>query len=211
MTLNPGNVIANPELKALTGFRFLAAFYVFLFHVQIRWPLFESGPLAKIIDQGAVGMTMFFMLSGFILTYTYGPKEFEPLSYFKNRIARIYPIYAVAALLAVPYLIYQLAHSTPKFGGIAIFVQSIIIVTADVFMVQAWIPMLFGYLNNSGSWSLSVEALFYLLFVPLVWMLRRADQRALLYVSGLVFVFALMPPFAYYAFDERPTLGLQIF
>lgn len=42
-------------------------------------------------------------------------------------------------------------------------------------------------------------------------MFRRADQRTLIYASCLLFAFALLPPFAYYVFDERPTLGLQIF
>jgi peptidoglycan/LPS O-acetylase OafA/YrhL len=204
----------RPELKALTGFRFLAAFYVFVFHVQIRWPLTEGGPVAKILDQGAVGMTMFFMLSGFVLTYTYGQKEFSVSSYLKNRIARIYPIYVFAALLFIPYLGYQLQQSTPKFLVLSILAQGSVIAVSDILMVQAWMPMLFKYLNNTASWSLSAEAFFYVMFVPIVWGLRHANLRTIWYVSGVLFVFSILPPLSYCissAFDERPNYALQIF
>ena len=57
------------DIPALTGLRFVAAFYVFLFHIHIRMPLTENTFLAGIIGQGAIGMTIFFVLSGFILTH----------------------------------------------------------------------------------------------------------------------------------------------
>ena len=51
------------DIPALTGLRFVAAFYVFLFHIHIRMPLTENTFLAGIIGQGAIGMTIFFVLS----------------------------------------------------------------------------------------------------------------------------------------------------
>lgn len=65
------------EVKSLTAFRFLAAFYVFLFHLQIRIPLFGEGPIGNFVAEGAVGMTMFFTLSGFILSHAYDSIEID--------------------------------------------------------------------------------------------------------------------------------------
>jgi peptidoglycan/LPS O-acetylase OafA/YrhL len=47
------------EIFPLTGLRFVAAFYVFLFHIQIRWPLVGRGALENLLAQGAVGMSFF--------------------------------------------------------------------------------------------------------------------------------------------------------
>lgn len=57
------------ELPKLTGLRFVAALYVFVFH--IRWPLVESKFLANTLGQGAIGMSLFFMLSGFFSACRY--------------------------------------------------------------------------------------------------------------------------------------------
>jgi hypothetical protein len=52
------------EIFPLTGLRFVAAFYVFLFHIHIRWPISSHSFAKNVLDQGAIGMSLFFMLSG---------------------------------------------------------------------------------------------------------------------------------------------------
>lgn len=205
------------ELNALTGFRFLAALYVFLFHVQIRWPLTESGPVSNVLSQGAVGMTMFFMLSGFILAHRYTNTKFDAIDYLWNRISRIVPVYLVAAFLALPYLAYQLVHSDPKFGLVAVIAQAASLIVADLLMVQAWIPMMFGYWNNNASWSLSVEAFFYVMFIPIAGLLPFLNKKWATAGCGLAYLLAILPGFAYFAFrGESPLLdsgggGLAVF
>lgn len=91
------------ELRSFTGLRFLIALWVFLFHLQIRWPIVDRPFFVNILNQGAVGMSFFFMLSGFILSYSY-QGSLIPRSYIRARFARIYPIYIFAGLLALPWL-----------------------------------------------------------------------------------------------------------
>jgi len=64
-------LVSQKEILPLTGLRFVAAFYVFLFHIHIRWPLAGQPFLKNVLDQGAVGMSLFFVLSGFVLAYRY--------------------------------------------------------------------------------------------------------------------------------------------
>ena len=92
------------EILSLTGLRFVAAFYVFLFHIHIRWPIADHPFAKKVLDQGAIGMSLFFILSGFILAYRYADGRSTLKDYLINRFARIYPICAVAALVTLPWI-----------------------------------------------------------------------------------------------------------
>lgn len=89
-------------IPALTGVRALAAYLVFLHHFT---PSAETiGPVLRgMLSEGHIGVTMFFVLSGFLITYRYDGKLAltapDLKRYFWNRFARIYPLYF---LLLVP-------------------------------------------------------------------------------------------------------------
>lgn len=95
----------RPELRALTGSRFVAALAVLLFH-NVR---FESGPQwsNRLISHVGKSVLIFFVLSGFILTYTYlddaRRKRFNLRSFFLARVARIYPVYLLGLVIALPF------------------------------------------------------------------------------------------------------------
>ncbi|HEX5416778.1 MAG TPA: acyltransferase family protein, partial [Chloroflexota bacterium] len=59
----------RPLIPALTGIRFLAALAVIVFHLQmvVVYPAF----LLLLVNQGRLGVDVFFVLSGFVMTYTY--------------------------------------------------------------------------------------------------------------------------------------------
>lgn len=60
----------RPEVLALTGARFYAAILVFLNHV-IFLPGCEALRTSPVFTIGGLGVTFFFVLSGFILAYNY--------------------------------------------------------------------------------------------------------------------------------------------
>lgn len=70
------------ELLPLTTLRFISAFWIFLFHITLRWPVDLPVPISNILSQGPLGMSIFFILSGFVLTYNYFEKE--PIKEFKK-------------------------------------------------------------------------------------------------------------------------------
>lgn len=154
------------EIVSLTRLRFWAAFYVFLFHFHIRWPLSENFFLKNILDQGAVGMTLFFMLSGFVLAYSYSDLNYSFKNYLINRVARIYPIYFIAALVTLPWLDIAANETSARTDALYLGQLAFIVIT-NIVLLQAWFPQLFQYWNNGASWSISVEATCYVL-VPLV-------------------------------------------
>ncbi len=147
----------RPHLKALTGLRFVAALPVVLFHVLPRAAMPAwAGHLA---DLGYITVGLFVVLSGFVLAYAYGDSEGEvdKAGFYRNRFARIYPVYALAMLVALPEFARTFeALELPRD-------EFSLDVLLRFTLVHAWHPGTMKY-YNVPSWSLSCEAFFYLLF-----------------------------------------------
>ncbi|HUL33971.1 MAG TPA: acyltransferase [Candidatus Eisenbacteria bacterium] len=184
----------NPRRHALlplTGVRFVAAFYVVLSHsrgwLQHRLPLPKA--LDNFLINGPLAVSFFFLLSGFILAYTYETPFVGIRSHVKfwvARFARIYPVYLLSLLLLVPFQFHSLDHRT----ALTVLV-----------MLQAWNPWRAELTGawNYPAWSLSVEAFFYLCFPFLQSWFATASRRTL-YV--LVAVFAFVTVFGHTSYES---------
>ncbi len=146
-------------LPALTGLRFLAASHVVFFHYAAKTAGWNDLPdsLKTAISSGPTSVLLFFTLSGFILAYNYlGPSGalLDSLRHFwVARFARVYPMYLFAWLIYVPIGLF-------KYSGWTITVASL----SSITLLQSWLPGSWPIKWNSPAWSLSVEALLYLLF-----------------------------------------------
>jgi peptidoglycan/LPS O-acetylase OafA/YrhL len=146
---------------ALTGIRFIAAFAVFVAHFGH-------------FDFGAQGVSLFFVLSGFILTKVYTAKTWTLGQFYWARFARIYPAYLFSLIVALP--VFWSAIRTHE--SIPAFVGSVLL------MLHAWMPDTAHYWNNP-SWSLSAEALFYLIFPFALALLNLRVRYLVAIVLGL--------------------------
>jgi peptidoglycan/LPS O-acetylase OafA/YrhL len=168
-------------LPAITGIRVLLALWVVALHIDTINLTFahlvDRAPvtLQDAIHSGASAVGIFFLLSGFVLAYNYDLsrpwRSLQRSRFWIARIARIYPVYAFALLLAIPSLI----AGTVKAGPI--HPASILVGMASVILLlQAWIPQdaLFW---GGPAWSLSVEVFFYLTFPFLGCLLWKIEQR----------------------------------
>jgi peptidoglycan/LPS O-acetylase OafA/YrhL len=164
----------TPRLEALTGLRWFAAFWVFGFHVREFYPLPGMNDLALF---GNSGVTFFFVLSGFVLTWSFTPSDTAPRFYWR-RFARIWPALAVSTALAVP--VFYAGRDVPfdhdaKLG-----------VLASLTLVQAWWPSVL-FAGNPAAWSLSDEGFFYALFPAVIRPLVRSPGWLLaLLAFGLI-------------------------
>ncbi len=177
----------RPTLHALTGVRFLAAAHVVVYHYG-RGAVQLPGALARVLDHGFAGVTLFFVLSGFILAYNHagdGARS-DPRDFWAARFARIYPVYALGLLLALPAL---LATRMP--GR-----ELALALTTTPLLLQGWVPRIAGRWNGP-AWSLSAEALFYLAFPPLVLAVARLRRRGLLVLAGAAWATSLVTVVAY--------------
>ena len=140
------------RLEQLTFTRFIAALSIVIFHYGKGSVLFNNEFVSTIFSQANIGVSYFFILSGFVMIVAYGDNvKISAISYLKNRFARIYPAYFLAIFIMLFFWI--LAHS---FDFTSFFL--------NLFMIQAWIPERALTFNVPG-WSLSVELFFYLLLL----------------------------------------------
>src|SRR6059058_3042740 len=104
----------NAELSGLTGIRFYAALGVFLYHVPSFIPGMKAfGGSGVLFNLGDLGVSFFFVLSGFILTYNYANvfREGVPSAGYKrflwDRLTKIYPVHFLTLLIVLPIAIFS--------------------------------------------------------------------------------------------------------
>lgn len=185
--------VPRGQIGALTGLRAVAALWVFVFHLELRAPLMPDGPLGNLAGAGAIGMTLFFVLSGYVLVLA-TRDGLDPRSFFRARFARLYPLYALAAVLAVPWLIH----------GMDTVLETALVAVIGVLMLQAWFPNLFGIWNHAASWSLSVEAAFYAVFPAVRSVLRPLSAPLLLAIIAGCSALSLVFAGAHHALPDSP-------
>lgn len=148
------------RIDQLTFTRFVAAMAIVVYHFGREVPPFNNPHLASLVHHANLGVSYFYILSGFVMMVAYykkDPSPVTPMVYYKNRLARIYPLYFIALLLVVSYYVLK---SAPV---------SSVSLLLSLPGLQAWYPPSALQLNYPG-WSISVELFFYILFP---WLFNR--------------------------------------
>lgn len=172
-----------PRLDAITGLRWWAAFAVFLFHLRNLVPL--PMPLADVAQFGYLGVTFFFVLSGFVLTWSWRA-EVDRRTFWWRRFSRIYPLSVVTLLIALP--VFYSFTPDPALPWVRPVDVGVLLLC--LLLLQGWwrdpAILLAG---NPASWTLTIEVFFYATHPFLMGGLRRLTRNgALLAALGVVAV-----------------------
>ena len=173
---------APPELRALTGARGIAAWFVVLFH--LRYMMVGMGGPHGPLSHGYLAVDFFFVLSGFVIWLTYSERlRAEGLAgiprFLKRRIARVWPLHLVTLAGAV---IFALAVATLGRPDWAQYPPAEL--PLHLLLLQNW-----GFTDrltwNVPAWSISCELAAYLVFPFLVMAVdwRRLPSWALLAIA----------------------------
>ncbi|CAN5290195.1 hypothetical protein BH11MYX1_BH11MYX1_52290 [soil metagenome] len=180
----------NERIDFVQALRGIAALAVVMFHVRI-WiagPAFlDIGP--RLFDNGAAGVDLFFVISGFIMVHTtWGSPGGgrNAARFFAKRLARIWPVYLVAA---VAYLTAtgELHRSFALKSGLVRFGKSL------AFYPDKGGAPFFGWTPNGVGWTLNYEIWFYVLFA----LAMLAGRRRWYVLCGLFVAFLVVIPYAY--------------
>ena len=173
------------EIKELTGLRWIAALWVFLFHLQLKGVVPEwDWRINNVIGQGAMGVVVFFILSGVVLLYSHSRRQKIPfVPFMQKRVFRIAPVY-LAGLLASLVAVLVL-HVVPQQLGVLFLL--------NLTFLNAWIPSLAMEWYGSGGWSLGCEMLFYSCTPPLILLFARWSQRTLIVLLLSMFIVGALP------------------
>jgi peptidoglycan/LPS O-acetylase OafA/YrhL len=168
-----------------------------MFHAVLAFA--PGSPLVHATRAFPVAVSFFFVLSGFVLTWSWN--DGRPLAAFwRDRAARILPIYVLAWLIAVAALSWlRWPPSQTE-------------MLSSLFLVQAWVPSdHFPIAVNVPSWSLSCEVAFYAALPFVAPKILRTSHRAAVQLGVICAgwiaaagVLALLLPLGYWPLARAP-------
>lgn len=180
---------ARPDyFPSLTGIRAVASIMVYLAHFDPFVAPYFGRYIPAYVSQFHVGVTMFFVLSGFLICYRYEPGfqqgTLAGRNYFVSRVAKIYPMYFLVTIWAfLPIVSKQIFRP-----GVFLLNISFLRGFFDQYL----------FTGDPSGWSLTVEELFYVLFPLMVFYSRKIPylfQAVFVLLTGflLTLIFSRVP------------------
>ncbi len=180
----------SPYLPRIDHLRLLAECLVFSFHtfhhLYGQWQAFPHWPGLGLITEGYTGVTLFFVLSGFLfMRIALQGGEIDYRQFIRNRFLRIFPVFVFVFFLAIS-------------------------IGRDKFQPQDILYLFFSNLGQAptsnsfltgAAWTISIEFSFYLVFPFLAYFTRKQGAGYLLRLITLVLVCKL----ATYTVSEQPV------
>jgi len=162
-------------VPALTGVRAMAAYLVFISHYCYIFDANFPHIVQRFFGEFHIGVSVFFVLSGFLITFRYYNK-FERLTkdwflqYLKNRVARIYPMYALLTIAAFGY--YFATKDVAIIGGAKnADVNPVVLLILNITFVRGFFYQ-FWDTGIAQGWSLTVEECFYF-SAPIIFLIAK--------------------------------------
>jgi peptidoglycan/LPS O-acetylase OafA/YrhL len=180
--------------------------------------LFHAG--FEIFSGGFVGVDVFFVISGYLITTIILAEleqgKFSIVNFYERRARRILPALFLVMLVCIPFAWFWLLPSDAKE-----FSQSLLAVSVFASNMLFWRES--GYFDTAAelkpllhTWSLAVEEQYYVIFPLFLTLFWKYGKRSILITLGLVFVASLgVAQWAAYAkpaaaFYLLPTRGWEL-
>jgi peptidoglycan/LPS O-acetylase OafA/YrhL len=194
--LSEPRAAVDNHLLALTGLRIFPALAVYLSHLTP--PAGAPAWLSRALASGYYGVTVFFVLSGFVLAINYWDRLTRPSkrnvwSFAVARFARVYPLY----LLVIAYMACRVHVSTGQIPPSWPW---------HIVGLQAWLPNIFDAFAFGPSWSISVEFFLYACLPLLAFGLRRVVTLRQLVIAAALTIVAMLVLAWWFQHDGRSML-----
>jgi peptidoglycan/LPS O-acetylase OafA/YrhL len=174
------------RLPSLTSLRWFAASMVFLIHAApLMAPTAFGTEFSKLAYAGASGVCFFFILSGFVLTWTHRAED-RLTAFYRRRVARIAPAYWAACVVGL-----TVAMAVDGMTSPAQVAEGILPAT----FLQSWVPDSHVYFGGIWiGWSLSTEVFFYACFPLLIGPILGLASRHRAALLGAALAAAILVP-----------------
>ncbi len=178
-------------LTSLISLRFFFALRVYASHLK---PFMEGN--SKVYDwlyenilSIPFGVSFFYILSGFVLSYSYRDKILQGTKkrsdFYIDRLIRIYPLHIITFLLVIP-----ISAEFYYMGNIVGWITKLF---SQVTLLQSFVPIESVYFSyNSPSWSLSNALFFYAIFPFAIFVFNKFRFRKYVYLFTVLF-FIILP------------------
>jgi peptidoglycan/LPS O-acetylase OafA/YrhL len=201
--IKDSNKIYFPNLN---GIRFIAAFLVIIHHIEqnkLLLGLNNNWDFSFVQLFGPLGVVMFFVLSGFLITYLLlveekVTNEINIKKFYIRRIFRIWPLYYIIVLLSF-FILPQI-----ELLNVSTFTDQVYTgFTGKFLLFVFFLPnlalILFPFVPfASQTWSVGVEEQFYLIWPVL--MKKIKNKKKLLY--SIIFVYLFVKMVVFYCLEK---------
>lgn len=169
----------RPRIEAIQALRGIACIAIMLSHTKFKY----------LVGTGAWGVSIFFVLSGFMMIYSYyGKNRIKNTSIIENfifawkKIKKLYPLHIVATLILAIFLF--VGHDRVP------FIQAVMKLITNFLLIQEWAPLRDRSINGV-SWYLSSILFCYFIFPWALWVFeKKIDRRSA--KRSIVILFVLM-------------------
>ena len=198
---------ATNKKNVVVEFNIIRAFMgvcIFLYHAYYNMDCRYGRIVDPVISQCSFFMTMFFMLSGYVLYHSNVDSDYSDKisrnEFYKKRIMRLYPFYFLVWII---FYIYDWPYSTVK--------QDIVTFPLQLLLLQN--TSHYDYLMNSGTWFFSCMMICYLLFPLLKSLVKEIQLKGVIFsIIISVWVISTFPLLSYlYATESYQNSFGRIF
>lgn len=183
------------------------ALLIFMFHSRIHVLHCSYGFLNSFVNMGAIAMTGFFLLSGYVINLTYGKKNMtsfqEIKRFYLNRLITIIPLYFVWAFFMVVAKVVIIGKSA--------VIDEIILFPVEFLGIQSVYSSLFSFSHNSGSWFISCILICYFLYPLLQNITKEMTIRNRIVLIFVLSVILLWSPFVQHYFHLQKIYSNPFF
>lgn len=221
-----GNQISKIYFPHLNGIRFIAALLVIIHHIEQLKGIYGlttlwggKGFLSHFISIiGPQGVVLFFVLSGFLITYLLLAEEEKTKTinikkFYIRRILRIWPIYLLVIFLSLFVLVHFDFFTWPGFNKSTIQENIVWKLILFILFFSNLVLVFFGVVPYaSQTWSIGTEEQFYLVW-PIVIKFIKRNRLLLMILIALgynLFRFFLMSRYSLFI-PESIRVILQAF
>lgn len=170
-------MVKKHSFKNFIGLRGYAIILIVISHYSF-WKSSTGKTLGKL---GAIGVSLFIVLSGFLLYYNHQVGISGRMAYLKRKLLRFYPLHIFTMIVCIPIALKQFLNGD---------MLPVIAIPFNVLLLQAWIPIEKIYFSlNSPSWYLSITLLFISISPFVVNVINKISKKNSLIMGLILFEF----------------------
>lgn len=162
------------RIGSFQALRALAFLGIFLYHTHflISWPF--------------LGVSIFFIMSGFLMTHRYKYRELRPsfranAEFSLKEIKRLYPLHIITMIFAMVVYFAIMLFEGVTIKAVIAYVGKVVL---NIFLIQSWFPYSSVCASLNGvAWYLSVMAFLYFFFPWLISFIKKTKLSTLVVVA----------------------------
>ena len=143
---------------------------------------------------GMWGVSVFFILSGFVMFYAYSDRQLDTsfrfgISFSKNKLKKLYPLHIFMSIAAL-VLVLKTSFSDFSIEHLVLYIIEILL---NITLLQSWVPSPTIYFSlNRVAWYLSACLFIYAMFPNILKQIKRLDCKKSLLLAGTIYALQII-------------------